>query len=36
MLELVAADAPVVKGKPYSADTSTETAQTLADGNRIA
>jgi hypothetical protein len=35
MLELVAADAQVVKGKPYSADTSTETVQTLADGNRI-
>jgi hypothetical protein len=36
VLELVAADAQVVKGKPYSADTSTETVQTLADGNRIA
>ena len=35
MLEMVAADAQVVKGKPYSADTSTETVQTLADGNRI-
>ena len=35
VLELVAADAQVVKGKPYSADTSTETVQTLADGNRI-
>jgi hypothetical protein len=34
-LELIAADARVVKGKPYSADTSTETVQTLADGNRI-
>ena len=34
-LEVVAADAQVVKGKPYSADTSTETVQTLADGNRI-
>lgn len=34
-LELVAADAAVVKGKPYSADTSTETVQTLSDGNRI-
>lgn len=34
-LELVAADAQVVKGKPYSADTSTETVQTLADGNHI-
>ncbi len=36
MLEVVAADAQVVKGKPYTADTSTETVQTLADGNRIA
>jgi hypothetical protein len=35
MLELVASDALVVKGKPYSADTSTETVQTLPDGNRI-
>ena len=35
MLELVAADAQVVKGKQYSAETSTETVQTLADGNRI-
>ena len=35
MLEVVAADARVVKGKPYSADTSTETEQVLADGNRI-
>lgn len=34
-LELVAADAQVVKGKPYSADTTTETVQNLADGNRI-
>jgi hypothetical protein len=34
-LELVAADAQVVKGKPYSADMSTETVQTLTDGNRI-
>ncbi len=34
-LELVAADAQVVKGKPYSADTSTETVQSLSDGNRI-
>ena len=25
----------MVKGKPYSADTTTETVQTLADGNRI-
>lgn len=35
LLELVAADAQVVKGKPYSADTSTETIKTLEDGNRI-
>jgi hypothetical protein len=35
MLELVAADAQVVKGKQYSAETSTETVQTLSDGNRI-
>lgn len=34
-LELMAADAQVVKGKPYSADTSTETVQTLTDGNHI-
>jgi hypothetical protein len=34
-LEYIAADAQVVKGKPYSADTSTETVQTLTDGNRI-
>lgn len=34
-LELFAADAQVVKGKPYSADKTTETEQTLADGNRI-
>lgn len=34
-LELIAADAEIVKGKPYSADTSTETVQTLSDGNRI-
>jgi hypothetical protein len=36
MLEIAGAEARVVKGKPYSADTSTETVQTLADGNRIA
>jgi hypothetical protein len=36
VLQLVAADAQVVKGKPYSANTSTETVQTLPDGNRIA
>jgi hypothetical protein len=35
MLEVVAADAQVVKGKPYSADTTTQTVQTLADGNHI-
>jgi hypothetical protein len=35
VLEVVASDAQVVKGKPYSADTSTETVLTLADGNRI-
>jgi hypothetical protein len=35
VLELVAADAQVVRDKPYSADTSTETVQTLTDGNRI-
>src|ERR1700722_3026357 len=35
MLQLMAADAQVVKGKQYSADTSTETVQTLSDGNRI-
>lgn len=35
MLEVVASDAQVVKGKPYSADTMTETVQTLADGNHI-
>jgi hypothetical protein len=34
-LELIAADTEVVKGKPYSADTTTETTQTLADGNHI-
>src|SRR5580704_6676190 len=34
-LQLVAADTQVVKGKPYSADTTTETVQTLVDGNRI-
>jgi len=36
MLEIAGAEVSVVKGKPYSADTSTETVQTLADGNRIA
>ena len=35
MLEYVGAEAQVVKGKAYSADSSTETEQTLADGNRI-
>jgi hypothetical protein len=34
-LEIAGAEARVVKGKAYSADTSTETVQTLADGNRI-
>jgi hypothetical protein len=36
MLEIAGAETQVVKGKPYSADTSTETVQTLADGTRIA
>jgi hypothetical protein len=31
----MAMDGAVVKGAPYSADASTETTQTLADGNRI-
>jgi len=35
IVNLVAADNKVVTGKPYAADTSTETVQTLADGNRI-
>jgi hypothetical protein len=35
MLEIAGAEARVVKGKPYSADTSTETVQTLSDGNRV-
>lgn len=35
MLEIAARTLEVVKGKPYSADTTTETVQTLADGNRI-
>ena len=35
ILELATADNQVVKGKPYAADTSTETVQALADGNRI-
>src|ERR1700761_1651337 len=35
MLEVVAADAQVVKSKPYTADTTTEIVQTLADGNHI-
>jgi hypothetical protein len=34
-LEYMAAEAMVVKGKQYSAETSTETVQTLSDGNRI-
>jgi len=36
LLEIAGAEAQVVKGKPYSADSSTETVQTLTDGNRIA
>jgi hypothetical protein len=36
MLEIAGVETQVVKGKAYSADTSTETVQTLADGNRIA
>jgi hypothetical protein len=35
IVNLVTADHQVVKGKPYAADASTETVQTLADGNRI-
>jgi hypothetical protein len=35
MLEIAGAETQVVKGKPYSADTSTVTVQTLGDGNRI-
>jgi len=35
ILDLVTADNQIVKGKPYAADTSTETVQVLADGNRI-
>ena len=35
MLEVAARTLEVVKGKPYSADTTTETVETLADGNRI-
>jgi hypothetical protein len=34
-IQVMAADGQIVKGKPYSADTSTETVQGLADGNRI-
>ncbi len=34
-LEIAARTLEVVKGKPYSADTTTETVQILADGNRI-
>jgi hypothetical protein len=34
-LEIAARMVEVVKGKPYSADTTTETVQTLADGNHI-
>lgn len=35
IVDLELADSRVVKGKPYSADTSTEMVQTLGDGNRI-
>jgi len=35
MLEYFGAEAQVVKGKAYAADSSTETEQNLADGNRI-
>jgi hypothetical protein len=35
VLDLVTSDSPVVKEKPYSAEASTETVQTLGDGNRI-
>jgi hypothetical protein len=35
MLEIAGAETRVVKAKPYAADTSTETVQTLADGTRI-
>ena len=34
-LELLSAHSKVVTGKPYSANSSTEVVQTLADGNRI-
>jgi hypothetical protein len=35
ILDLSAVQSDVVKDKPYAAETSTETVQTLADGNRI-
>jgi hypothetical protein len=35
-IELVSIDSQLVKGKPYSASSSTDTVQTLSDGNRIA
>ena len=35
IVNLVTADNKVVIGKPYAAEASTETTQTLADGNRI-
>jgi hypothetical protein len=35
ILDLGAVQSDVVKDKPYAAETSTETVQTLADGNRI-
>jgi hypothetical protein len=34
-LEILSIDSKVIKFKPYSADTSTDTVQTLSDGNRI-
>ncbi len=34
-LELLSVDSKLVKGKPYSASSTTDTVQTLADGNRI-
>jgi hypothetical protein len=34
-LELVSVDTKLIKGKPYSADSTTDIVQTLSDGNRI-
>ncbi len=34
-LEILSIDSKLIKDKPYSADTSTDTVQTLPDGNRI-